>query len=148
MTTKVKKKGVLAYQEAPQRKNRADCSSRSRRESLQFKSTNPLQETEKCSWPKINLAVPFSHKILQPVIILTSGLRKKKFFLFYLASIWIMDDLHSRACVSSRIVVILCQWEREEAQRTEVDWGFSSTSKCGGQLPFLAGVDALIWNDI
>lgn len=98
MTTKVKKKGVLAYQEVPQRKSRANCSSRSRRESLLFKSTNPLQETEKCSWPKINLAVPFSHKILQPVIILTSGLGKKKNSLFYLASIWIMDDLHSGAC--------------------------------------------------
>lgn len=31
-------------------------------ESLQFKSTNPLQETGKCSWPKINLAVPSSRK--------------------------------------------------------------------------------------
>lgn len=62
MTTNVKKKGVWAYQEAPQRKSKAECSSRSERDSLQFKSANPLQETEKCCWPKINLAFPSSHK--------------------------------------------------------------------------------------
>lgn len=62
MTTKVKKKGVLAYQEAPQRKSRADCRSGSRGDSLPCKSTNPLQETEKCCWPKLNLVVPSSHK--------------------------------------------------------------------------------------
>lgn len=59
MTTKVKKKGALAYQEAPQREDRADCSGR---DSLGFKSTNPLQDTEKHSWPKINFTVPPSRK--------------------------------------------------------------------------------------
>lgn len=62
MTTKVKKKGALAYQEAPQRKNRAERRSRSLRDSLPLKSTNPSQETEECSWPKMNLAFPPSQK--------------------------------------------------------------------------------------
>ena len=82
MTTKVKKKGVLAYQEAPQRKNRAVCSSRSRRESLQFKSTNPLQETENCSWPKINLAVPSSHRNPADCNNLDFGTQENFFFFF------------------------------------------------------------------
>lgn len=58
--------------------NRADCSSRSWRESLQFKSTNPLQETEKCSWPEINLTVPFSHKNPAACNNLDFGTQKKK----------------------------------------------------------------------
>lgn len=137
MTTKVKKKGVLAYQEAPQRKNRADCSSRSRRESLQYKSTNPLQETEKCSWPKINLAVPFSHKILQPVIILTLGLRKKKILFSTLQAFgsWMIFILGLG--FPPGLWYILCQWEREQAQRTEADQDFSSTSKVWGPITIL-----------
>lgn len=81
VTTEIKKKGVLAYQGAPQRKTRADYSFRKRGGGLQLKSTNPLQGTEQCSWPKINLAVPFSQekKILRPIISLTSECRKVLF---------------------------------------------------------------------
>lgn len=61
-TTKVEKKGVLAYQEAPQRKNSWAQLRQQERDRLQLKSTNPLQETEKCSWPKINLTFPPSHR--------------------------------------------------------------------------------------
>lgn len=79
MTTKVKKKGVLAYQEAPQRQSRADCSSRSRRDSLQFKSTNPLQE--KWSWPKINLTVSPSRENPAACNNLDLGTQKKFTFI-------------------------------------------------------------------
>lgn len=61
-TTKVEKKGVLAYQEAPQRKISWAQLRQQERDRLQLKSTNPLQETEKCSWPKINLTFPPSHR--------------------------------------------------------------------------------------
>ena len=106
MTTKVKKKGVLAYQEAPQRKNRAVCGSRSRRESLQFKSTNPLQETENCSWPKINLAVPSTHRNPADCNNLDFGTQENFFFFLNHARIWITDGLHYAACcIYARVIV-------------------------------------------
>ena len=63
MTTKIKKKGVLGISGSSTKEKQSCLQLQDQeRESLQFKSTNPLQETEKCSWPKTNLAVPSPHK--------------------------------------------------------------------------------------
>lgn len=127
MTTKVKKKGVLAYQEAPQRKDRADCSSRNRRGSLQFKSTNPLQDTEKCSWPKINLTVPPS--CTNPAACNNLDLRTQKKILFHILQGFgsLMIFIRGLAVFTPGLLYILSQWENDGAQRK---------SQPGSQLRF------------
>lgn len=151
MTTKVKKKGVWAYQEAPQRKSRADCRSGSRGDSLPFKSTNPLQETEKCCWPKLNLAVPSSHKNPAACNNLDFGTQRKVSFIS-------CKDLDRWWSLLRGLLCLLQDWctfaasGRVMRHREEISPGLQGSfqvvgARCHSEL-LLGSVDALIGKDI
>lgn len=132
MTTKIKKKGVLAYQEAPQRKNSSRLWLQEKRGSLQLKSTNPLQGTETCSWPKINLAVPFSQKKKNTACNkLDFGMQKILFYTLQgLGSLRLFTA--GLAYVDSRRDVCSWPWENDAVQSAESQQQF----RMWGQLPF------------
>lgn len=122
-------------------------------ESLQFKSTNPLQETETCSWPKINLPVPSSHKIPAACNNLDFRTQKKKKFSFLsckdldhrCSSLWGLSCLLQDYCAflaSGRLMGCREKSWPGSQQRFKVV-GASHHS----ELP-LVRADALIWNHI
>lgn len=101
-----------------------------------MKSTNPLQGTEQCSWPKINLAVPFSQKKKNPTAYnkLDFGMQKSPFYTLQgLGSLRLLPA--GLAGVDSRGAVCSWPWENNAVAGTAAElqrqlrWG-------GGQLPF------------
>lgn len=101
-----------------------------------MKSTNPLQGTEQCSWPKINLAVPFSQKKKNPMAYNKLDFRMQKSPFYTLQGLGSLRLLPAGlAGVDSRRAVCSWLWENgavagiaAEPQRQFKMWW--------GQLPF------------